>query len=76
MFIFDKKGFQFTVNSHLVDTSLFMDIPLIHTAAKSLAKITDIWLKQTPTIMDSCYYRLTDTSLGPDSSIILFSISL
>ena len=42
MFIFDKKGFQFTVNSHLVDTSLFMDIPLIHTAAKSLAKITDI----------------------------------
>ena len=36
------------------------------------AKITDIWLEQTPAITDLRCYGLTDTSLGPDSTILLF----
>ena len=72
MFMCDKKvpSLQSTVAlacRHLA----IVDIPLIWTATKSPAKITDIRLKQTPTITDSRYYGLTDASLGPDSSILL-----
>ena len=31
-----------------------------------------IWLEQTPPITESRYYGLTDTSLSPDSTILLF----
>ena len=49
-----------------------MDTPLIPTAAKSPAKVADVWLKQTPTITDSRYYGLTDTLFSPEDTILLF----
>ena len=52
------------------------DTPLIWSAAKSPAKVTDVWLKQTPAITDSCHYELTDTLLSPDDTILLFFLSL
>ena len=48
------------------------DTPLIRTAAKSPAKVTEVWLKQTPVITDSRYYGLTDTLFSPDNTILLF----
>ena len=57
--------FRTTVNSRLADTSL------LRTAAKSPAKVTDVLLKQTPAIMDSRYYGLTDTGFGPDVIIVI-----
>ena len=48
-----------------------MDTSLIWTAAKSPAKVTDIWMKQTPAIMDSRYNGLTDTLFSPDDAILL-----
>ena len=59
---------QLALSGHLAVTNT----PLIRTAAESAAKITDIWLKQTPIITDSRYYGLTDTFLGLDSTILLF----
>ena len=47
------------------------DTPLIRTAAKSPAKITVIWLKQTPANTNTRYYGLTDTFLGPDGTSLL-----
>ena len=49
-----------------------MDTPITQTAAKSPVKITCISLKQTPAITNSHCYRLTDTFLSPDSTILLF----
>ena len=49
------------------------DTPLIRTAAKSPAKVTDIWLKQTPDITDSRYYGLTDTSFRPTAQFYCFN---
>ena len=68
---YEVTGSITTVNSHLADTSLLQDTPLIRTAAKSPAKVTDVWLKQTPAIMDSRCYELTDT-FSPDGTILLF----
>ena len=56
-----------TVNSRLADTSLYTDAPLILTAAKSPAKVTDIWLKQTPAITD-----LWTLMFSSDDTISLF----
>ena len=52
------------------------DTPLIRTAAKSPAKVTDVWLKQTPALTDSRYYGVTDTLFSPDDTILLFWLSL
>jgi len=69
LFIISSCWLLITVNSRLAHTSL------LRTAAKSPAKVTEVWLKYTPAITDSRCYGPMDTLFGPNVTISLFSLS-
>ena len=72
----NKQTNAFTVNSRLADISLLPTPRQYGQLLNASAKISNIWPKQTPAITNSGDYGLTDTSLGPDGTILLFLLSL
>ena len=53
-------------------SSRLADISLLRTGAKSSAETTKKRMGKTPAIVDSRYYRITDTSRGLKATFLLF----
>ena len=59
----------YTVNSCLRDTLLLWMLATTD-KVQTPAKAIGVWLEMTPTITDSCYYRITDTFLVQSDNFI------
>ena len=58
-----------TLNSCLADTPLLWMLTTTD-KVQTPAKAIGVWLEMTPTITDSCYYRITDTFLVQSDNFI------
>ena len=58
-----------TLNSYLADTPLLWMLTTTD-KVQTPAKAIGVWLEMTPTITDSCYYRITDTFLVQSDNFI------
>ena len=74
MFVFFKSIWHFLIFRYQIQLTLALRIPryyghpLMRTRASSLAKDIKKWLKQTPAITDSRYYRNVSTFLPPSTT--------